>query len=94
MPTNDQDLRALTCGKCGHTVPRRKLLRRGMCSTCYAKWLGERTGKLRRSVLERFWTKVEKTPESGCWQWMGTGTPKGYGQFGHHRHDLRPPLCL
>lgn len=28
---------------------------------------------------DRFWSKVDKT--DGCWQWRGTITPGGYGQF-------------
>lgn len=81
MPTNDQDLRALTCSKCAHIVPHRRLMRRGMCSTCYQRWLSEQPGTLRRSPEERFWAKVNKTSDSGCWEWTATGTPKGYGQF-------------
>lgn len=29
----------------------------------------------------KFWSKVEKT--DGCWNWRGSLTTKGYGQFGH-----------
>lgn len=28
----------------------------------------------------RFWSKVEKT--DGCWNWVASKVPKGYGQFG------------
>ena len=30
--------------------------------------------------MERFWSKVEKT--DGCWIWMASRDPKGYGTFG------------
>jgi len=31
---------------------------------------------------ERFWGKVKKHP-NGCWEWQGSITPNGYGQFWH-----------
>lgn len=34
----------------------------------------------RKSVEERFWSKVEKT-EDGCWLWRGTQVRNGYGHF-------------
>jgi len=30
-----------------------------------------------KSLRERFWTKVQKS--NGCWEWVGTKTPEGYG---------------
>lgn len=41
---------------------------------------------MKKPVLERFWSKVEKTPT--CWLWTGAKHPHGYGQFdkrGSHR---------
>lgn len=35
---------------------------------------------MRTPALERFWRHVEKQ-ESGCWQWVGSCTPRGYGRF-------------
>ncbi len=32
-------------------------------------------------ITERFWAKVEKCPDDGCWQWTGTVTRHGYGQI-------------
>ena len=34
----------------------------------------------RKSVLERFWSKV-KIMESGCWEWQAGLTKAGYGEF-------------
>jgi len=33
------------------------------------------------SLAERFWQNVIKQ-ESGCWLWVGTTIPRGYGQIG------------
>lgn len=38
----------------------------------------EPTGRGGRSIVDRFWSKVAKTP--GCWLWLGK-TQKGYGYF-------------
>lgn len=37
----------------------------------------------RRPVEERFWDKVQPEPNTGCWLWLGSGTPYGYGMIGH-----------
>jgi hypothetical protein len=29
--------------------------------------------------MERFWSKVNKTNQSGCWNWVGAKMAKGYG---------------
>ena len=49
------------------------------------------------NILERFWSKVEKT--DGCWIWRGTKDWKGYGDFmirkKHHRaHKLAYELLV
>lgn len=31
--------------------------------------------------LERFWAKVDKSDEHGCWIWTGNRHPNGYGYF-------------
>ena len=40
--------------------------------------------------MDRFWIKVDKTPETGCWHWTSTITTEGYGQFWFNR---RPRLA-
>jgi hypothetical protein len=34
-----------------------------------------------RSAEDRFWAKVDKSHESGCWLWIASLTTSGYGQF-------------
>lgn len=35
-----------------------------------------------KTLRERFDAKWIVWPPTGCWLWMGTGTPTGYGQIG------------
>jgi len=35
----------------------------------------------RRTLEERFWEKVERFGEDGCWFWLGSLNALGYGQF-------------
>lgn len=37
----------------------------------------------RAPIADRFWAKVEKT--EGCWEWTGSKSRKGYGQFNEGR---------
>ena len=39
------------------------------------------------TVEERFWGKVDRRDEDGCWLWTGYRHPQGYGKF---RLDGRP----
>ena len=32
--------------------------------------------------LKRFWAKVNKEADNGCWEWTGAISTRGYGQFG------------
>lgn len=36
--------------------------------------------RLRQSITERFWAKVEKKSPEGCWEWIGAKT-QGYGNL-------------
>ena len=54
--------------------------------------MGQR-GRRPGPVLDRFWSKVEKS--NGCWLWRGAADPRGYGffwvngkQIGAHRFSL------
>ena len=44
---------------------------------------------LSQDVVDRFWSKVNKNEESGCWEWTGGTVGGGYGRFrggvGHGR---------
>lgn len=34
------------------------------------------------SLIELFWSKVDKSDLEGCWYWKGAKYPSGYGAFG------------
>lgn len=74
---------------------------RGYCNAHYKRWQRWGTIELRpavrakgnqysrrfSSVEERFWAKVDKTPE--CWNWTGGCNDRGYGTFANgHGHQL------
>lgn len=43
------------------------------------------------AVVKRFWSKVDKSGESGCWNWKGAVTTGGYGRFmPQHRKNAYP----
>src|SRR5678809_217182 len=51
------------------------------------------------SLPERFWTKVQPCPISGCWLWAAAVNKKGYGFFWYQgkkqwAHRLTQPLKL
>lgn len=55
---------------------------RGLCDTHYAS--SKKAGTLppradSRTPLERFWARVDKAADGGCWTWTGTIAPTGYG---------------
>ena len=39
--------------------------------------------------IERFWAKVDKPDNGGCWNWLGYRNEKGYGYFYYRGHDIR-----
>lgn len=41
-----------------------------------------------KTVEERFWSKVNKTTTSGCWEWTAH-LHKGYGQFGVKQGQIK-----
>ena len=32
-------------------------------------------------TVARFWSKVDVTPDDGCWEWRASRFPLGYGRF-------------
>src|SRR5260370_18895864 len=41
-----------------------------------------------QTVLARFTAKYVTTP-NGCWEWLGSKSPKGYGHFHDGQKDVR-----
>lgn len=39
--------------------------------------------------LDRFWSKVNKDRENGCWEWTACCSDTGYGSFNLHCHSKR-----
>ena len=35
-----------------------------------------------QALPDRFWAKVQKEPDGGCWLWDAFCNPQGYGRFG------------
>lgn len=56
---------------------------RGLCGAHYQKWKvhGDPLGYAlcRAPMEERFWARVDKTPD--CWNWTASKTASGYGQI-------------
>jgi hypothetical protein len=64
-----------------------------MCTRCYSRWLSH-TPKDERGTAPRFtvkfWDKVIKTHEHGCWLWTEPRDKQGYGRWGKtpaHRYS-------
>lgn len=38
------------------------------------------TAEQRRAWADKFWSRVQK-PDDGCWLWLGSKIPRGYGLF-------------
>lgn len=61
-----------TCERCGRQFREKPSAKPRFCSwACYSP----------PSRAERFWAKVDKTGENGCWLWTGATTTKGYGHM-------------
>lgn len=43
----------------------------------------------KRPLADRFWEKVDKTAEDGCWLWTGAKNRYGYGRIGLYREQPR-----
>lgn len=41
-----------------------------------------------RPIEDRFWEKVDKTDDGGCWLWTAYTMPNGYGLFGVRRGKM------
>jgi hypothetical protein len=53
---------------------------KGLCAHHYHRlWRTGTTRSRRKSLEERFWSKVDKA--DGCWLWGGGRTPLGYGHI-------------
>lgn len=62
----------------------------GLCSMHYQRW--KRTGTTDGAYppeADRFWSKVDKSGRGGCWQWVGTMFPNGYGMFARSRNGSK-----
>lgn len=65
-----------------------RVIKRQLCNAHYQRWAKYGDAKMRfggkrlalgMDPVARFWSKVEKT--EGCWTWLGTMHPDGYGRF-------------
>lgn len=70
---------------------------RDWCEAHYRRW--RTTGDVQAGVPvhrrimgddhERFWAKVTKQPDDGCWLWAGALSPAGYGRFDVGSRNVR-----
>jgi hypothetical protein len=76
------------CSECGG-----KHYARGLCRSHYRR--SRRNDPLPDSAAwsDRFWSKVDKTTDDTCWQWIGATNEHGYGHLDlngspHYAHRL------
>jgi len=71
----------------------REHLARGWCRMHYKRWTKHGDPSITERIYglseeDRFWPKVDKQP-CGCWIWIASLNPCGYGQFSIGRRVLR-----
>lgn len=66
------------CGSCGSAFRVDKNRRKFCCHSCFAEWRSTRS-----TLVERFWSKVNKTDT--CWLWTGATRGGGYGFIAERR---------
>ena len=68
--------------------------KKGMCSTHYHRirrnGYTELKNRTLRTLPERFWCKVDKSPnEKGCWVWTAATDQRGYGKISYQSKSRR-----
>lgn len=51
------------------------------CCTLGRRFSNGATVQISELIKARFWTNVSRINDTACWNWEGTLTPGGYGQF-------------
>lgn len=49
--------------------------------------MGKAFNYVRGTLEDRFWAKVERRSDDGCWEWQASLDSRGYGNFGVPRND-------
>jgi hypothetical protein len=85
-------LSEISCAYCGRGFKRRTS-RQTMCSAeCRGKFQSDRNKRRSQDVLERFWSKVDKSGgPDGCWPWTASCSKDGYGRFRLGGKSLEAP---
>lgn len=80
----------VNCAVCGssfhpHTKPKNAPPSRYCSYACNrADW-----GRTKKDPQARFWAKVDKSGDGGCWNWTRSVSKSGYGAFGVTPKDIR-----
>ncbi len=85
-----QRLAPFICKQCGQ----RFTSKHGDAQYCsqHCSGIASNIHRVRRPIEDRFWEKVDKTDE--CWNWIGTLTTHGYGNFSiDRRWKLAPRVA-
>lgn len=87
----------LTCRVNGCVNPVRVKVSQ-LCSAHYQRLhLYGRLDRIDRDWITRFWARVDKLPDDGCWEWKGQIRSDGYGSCwdgGRHRKNLAHRVAL